>query len=94
MTKEEASELWDNPAFHQGRIYGREEARVLSDLLDGMSVKEAKRYEQGRMAERERIHKAFGDYYQHTCSQNFPQREGHICHLCNMHRLIKGETSE
>lgn len=42
--------------------------------------------------ERERIHKAFGDYYQHTCSQKFPLREGLMCHLCNMHRLIKGEN--
>jgi hypothetical protein len=46
----------------------------------------------GEQAERERIHKAFGDYYQHTCSQYFPQREGQMCHLCNMHRLIKGEN--
>ncbi len=80
MNKEEASELWDNPAFHQGRIYGREEARVLSDLLDGMSVKEAKRYEQGRMAERERIIKLLEDEGSSTFS------------LAYLISLIKGEN--
>lgn len=55
-------------------------------------VTSMKAFEYGVEAERERIHKAFSDYYQHTCSQDFPQREGQICHLCNMHRLIKGEN--
>lgn len=42
--------------------------------------------------ERERILKAFQEYYSHTCTGEWGGDEKQICHPCNFVTLIKGET--